>query len=642
MATVTTCLPAVAQKKLLGAKRTNSLGWAKSDCHKCSSLQRVCDRRRPRCTPCISDGIVCSGYVQELNWERGSFRLATLPDLASSGPTGGKSGSAESQLAKPSQFIFVDQIGAQRRQKRRSSRTQQMVGKTCSPKQESPLATHVTDPSSLDGDEISFLRSPVSMSTKLDFRDLCSAHGTLTPTEVLFPLYPSVSRRPGDIEESLSFYHGCFSLTTLTYDVEVNPWQAALPMVRHDVPCLLYVVLALVQRQRAHLERRPESLAVLELKNRALAAFAMRLNELSCELAVSTSLLLIALDYAETGYSNWVVHLQGAYRMLEAQGGISIAVSRTNLRSQIAMLLWYDMTAALFSRRGPIFPRSYAQALMVWRLETEWSILALNGCPDSLVLDMYDIAAAAAGADAVSAEDVAALEMRLWNAKLDVQGDKDLAALADCWRLGLLLYCGRVFHGRSGRRSSSSSGPEFDSSSDCSSEFGFHSDFEHESRHMMSATTATNPRTMIINTADDDDDDDDDDDAAPAHLTLLGEEILRLVLDLPPDSNVQKQCLLPVILAGCEMEAHGLDGDRVPFRRVATDFCERWKTITGLWIFNSALELMTRVWALMDREASEQSKKGSRSAKRKQKGPSLKVGWVDVIPRGASQGYLFG
>lgn len=67
--------------------RTNSLGWAKSDCHTCQSTSRLCDRRRPRCDTCTAQGIICGGYVQKRNGEfkdRRPERESPLPGVMES------------------------------------------------------------------------------------------------------------------------------------------------------------------------------------------------------------------------------------------------------------------------------------------------------------------------------------------------------------------------------------------------------------------------------------------------------------------------------------------------------------------------------------------------------------------------------
>lgn len=58
--------------------RTNSLGFAKVDCHTCFNLGRPCDRQRPQCGPCIKDEHICAGFTMDLTWKDRSSRGSTL------------------------------------------------------------------------------------------------------------------------------------------------------------------------------------------------------------------------------------------------------------------------------------------------------------------------------------------------------------------------------------------------------------------------------------------------------------------------------------------------------------------------------------------------------------------------------------
>lgn len=71
-----------------------------------------------------------------------------------------------------------------------------------------------------------------------------------------------------------------------------------------------------------------------------------------------------------------------------------------------------------------------------------------------------------------------------------------------------------------------------------------------------------------------------------------------LVHELPPYSNKQKQAVLPLFLAACEMESFR-------FRRIAMDFCERWKKISGLWLNQTVIDLVQVVWAAVDENLDE-------------------------------------
>jgi len=49
--------------------RTNSLAFAKSDCHTCKTKRRKCDRQRPVCSTCQDLGDKCEGFQTRLVWE---------------------------------------------------------------------------------------------------------------------------------------------------------------------------------------------------------------------------------------------------------------------------------------------------------------------------------------------------------------------------------------------------------------------------------------------------------------------------------------------------------------------------------------------------------------------------------------------
>ena len=358
-------------------------------------------------------------------------------------------------------------------------------------------------------------------------------------------LSPRVRFNVSDVELALSCFHSCFAYTTITYDVKVNPWNACLPSIHEDVPCARYAAIALAQRQQGHLQQKPEGTSILRLKSKALSLFASKLEDLSFEGGLSTALLLIALDYAESGVSNWIIHLQGAYRILESHGGIALAESRPNVRAQLAMLLWYDVSAALLSRCGPVFPRSYVQALMEWQDDREWSMLALNGLPDGMFLDMHELAQTAALRKNTDFENVDAVIDRISAVKILPGVDRHQASMCHVWKLFLLLYCARVFP-RSSRLS-----PAVEETV--------------ESHH-----EDTNPHS-------------------------LGMKILGIVAEIPDDSNYQKQCLLPIIVAACEISAASL-----PYRKIALRYAEVWKERSGMWVFKSCLQFMGGVWARND------------------------------------------
>lgn len=566
-------------QKYATSKRTNSLGWATSDCHRCSSLGRHCNRQRPRCSACLADGIICAGYVQQLDWERGKSRKGKAARKASTKKLDlSKSVEAIAQLPQPTEFTFVDQSKLPERTRKKSL--------------DQPSPSKPTTPLTLDTIETG-RRDSTSTTYELSSRGSASPwplSGTGTPLSVNdvqqynFSISPKVYRLPGDLEDSLSFYHECFSYTTLTFPVHINPWQSAILHINDSIPCVQYAAVALAQRQQAHLNGRHENLAVLRLKDRALSIFGTHLNDVSLESGVSTALLLLALDYVESGFSNWAVHLRGAYKILEANGGIVLAKQRPNLRSQVAQLLWYDVAAALLSRCGPVFPRTYLEQLMAWQSEDEWSMLALNGLPDDMFYDMYDLAAAAPHPEELASAAISTFQSKIATTVIQTHGNEYFYAMSESWKLGLLLYCARVFPAagtQNPSRRTRPDGPSPNSVLDLS----------------IDPSLWGNPHELAV-------------------------RILEHVQSLPPHSSLQKQCLLPIMLAGCEVRP-----DEPELKQVVVDYGERWKAKTGFWLWNSGSEFLGSVWAV-----NEQALINGQ--------PS--VSWTEVFPPSAEYGFLFG
>lgn len=69
------------------SKRTNSLAFASVDCHTCSIRGNKCDRRRPQCSPCLSKGIKCAGFVTPLTWDHRRMWVSNGAKGATDTPT---------------------------------------------------------------------------------------------------------------------------------------------------------------------------------------------------------------------------------------------------------------------------------------------------------------------------------------------------------------------------------------------------------------------------------------------------------------------------------------------------------------------------------------------------------------------------
>lgn len=94
-------------------KKTNSLAFCRTDCHTCVSLSQDCDRRRPQCSTCLSQGRKCGGFATPLSWA--TQRMWTDDPSAKEGAGENAVQSAPSKR----QFRFV--MGASKPRKRRKA-----------------------------------------------------------------------------------------------------------------------------------------------------------------------------------------------------------------------------------------------------------------------------------------------------------------------------------------------------------------------------------------------------------------------------------------------------------------------------------------------------------------------------------------
>lgn len=210
------------------------------------------------------------------------------------------------------------------------------------------------------------------------------------------------------------------------------------------------------------------------------------------------------------------------------------------------------------------------EILMTCRSNSNWSILALNGFPDELFGAIYDLASAASrGCDE---EEVSGLELRLSEFQFDAPNE-EISHLSSCWRLALLLYCERAVRTQSRAHSPSSNA------------------VTHETGvPLLSSKHSERPSSFTTGIGSSPSTDQD-------RRKYLAEEIIWLVRELPPESAVQKQCLIPLTLAACEI---GSDMEQLHFRIMAEQYCRRWSNLCGLRAFDAALGIMETVWQLVD------------------------------------------
>ena len=110
-------------------KRTNSLAFARSDCHTCASNGEKCDRRRPRCSTCLNRGRKCGGFPTTLSWDpkrmwsdNQSITNDDSTDLCNANTTMSDTARAEPiasrRAAPPRRFRFIKGPSRPRKQRR--------------------------------------------------------------------------------------------------------------------------------------------------------------------------------------------------------------------------------------------------------------------------------------------------------------------------------------------------------------------------------------------------------------------------------------------------------------------------------------------------------------------------------------------
>ncbi|KAK5036478.1 hypothetical protein LTS07_002205 [Exophiala sideris] len=96
------------------ARKTNSLAFAKSDCHACSNARRTCDRQRPYCRACQDANDVCQGYSMPLVWQRG-FSIRENPNEQRFPIKRSNDGASRKRKRRPGEFVFITNIPPKRR-----------------------------------------------------------------------------------------------------------------------------------------------------------------------------------------------------------------------------------------------------------------------------------------------------------------------------------------------------------------------------------------------------------------------------------------------------------------------------------------------------------------------------------------------
>lgn len=355
-----------------------------------------------------------------------------------------------------------------------------------------------------------------------------------------------------------------FCVWPLTHDFEANPFRydfeigQGSPLLRHSTLALSYKHIhratgTCLSEAQVHKRKAVQLLAELEESLGSAGPRADLLNGL---------LILITLDCATSARGPWISHLRRAQKIIETLEKFEI--KRTpRIQAQIEMLVWWDVTLGLTSRRGFILSSSTINGIL--SPEHAWDFYNISGCPAELFQYMSQLGTYAHEIELASnmtcvtfdMGPVLAVEKALkeWRTPCfdDPDADiddpvasglpddwnltpiqaahyvQDLHYCAQAWRFALLIYIERVFKWRRGE-------------------------------------------------------------ASMTRISLYARKTLNSMLSCRQSVMIQKQLLLPVFLAACETEDEKL-------RNEARNYCKWWASKTRYEMFITSLGLLEEVWA---------------------------------------------
>ncbi|CAH0049930.1 unnamed protein product [Clonostachys solani] len=263
---------------------------------------------------------------------------------------------------------------------------------------------------------------------------------------------------------------------------------------------------------------------------------------------LDTIIILFSLDETQSMLGNWSTHLKGAYDLLEACGGIKGIALSSRVEAQIGILTWWDAITSLLSREDCVFPYTYFEAVEANQPKREWDFFGLCGCPTSLAKIVMRVARLGAqmrnaSPPPYSEHDEAAIadlekSLQDWFHTPAVDGpwdeervhrDLDAMHCSEAWRNGILLYIFRVFRWKPG-------------------------------------------------------------DSVPLHVLYRARTVVDHVVSCRDGDMISRQALLPLFLAGCELQ----DGST---RKKIVALCNEWDGRTRYHMFRAAIPLLEEVWA---------------------------------------------
>ncbi|RAH66728.1 uncharacterized protein BO66DRAFT_459120 [Aspergillus aculeatinus CBS 121060] len=613
-------------------KRTNSLAFAQTDCHTCASSGEHCDRRRPKCSTCLRQGRRCDGFVTPLSWD--PRRMKTDDSAVHPLPA---DPSIMSNSTPPQRFQFVTGARVRKRRRTgpatararpaRRSATPEALPREAGEQtagglslQPDLMGTTLIDPDlTLSGfgtlgelclDDFSIFESlmpdifgstpPLHAPTdSIGVEDPFMTEASDTTASAVLPRTPPalltgddsvhpVDPLPQDEAHNDALMSSAeafppddskFCILPLTGDTTLNPFRCKR-QTSQGSRLLFHSILALCCQHLKRLTGSSWSSEAAEHRRKAAQLLDAALQQgrqhaggVSNLHLLEPILILFTLDCTLSASGTWATHLHRAHSMLEAAGGPGALIS-PRIRSQVGMLIWWDVTLALISRQRPIMRQAYVDHLIRWEKQDAWSFFDLTGCPGYLIARLYHLAELAQQSEIAasmkwlsfdrtpvlamereirewtnehdpssgSADDEARSPEEAESPADDVDGEQefnrrqDAFHCAEAWRWTLLLYIESVF-----RRD----------------------------------------RTKITQMHRQ---------QGRAGLRRLVRKIVDHTRCCRRSSQTQKQLLLPVFLAGSET----LDPD---LREFVTDYCAYWSEKSQYSMFDSVPVLLKEIWA---------------------------------------------
>ncbi|GAQ09868.1 hypothetical protein ALT_7189 [Aspergillus lentulus] len=273
----------------------------------------------------------------------------------------------------------------------------------------------------------------------------------------------------------LDYYNDRICKLFIVYDSNQNPFRSLVSLAVKD-PLLLSAVLALAARHRANEGRTFNGSEApipwmdnaqqdaLVFKHQAIQGLSQIVGDPeSCrtDSTIASIFLLIFLDLVESGNDRWNAHLEGAKTLLSLNKSLSqvndpgrtVQEIRNFITKQIYLI---ETLGGTLVRPNLLSPVPVAEEVEMGPDTVEQSFL---GCPEQLLNAVQffslqrDLASAGQGSDAsicnisFMMESVRSFDTYSWAANLPQStrhATHNIATLAECYKLGALIYGQRV------------------------------------------------------------------------------------------------------------------------------------------------------------------------------------------------------